>query len=82
MSPARPLFALTVQLREDVFGDPSSLDHVGPGEATVGREHSEVVHKLLVEALSLVRELGPREVTAEPLNTCISLKAQSRSHLI
>lgn len=67
------VFALTVQLWEDVFGDHSCPDHIRPGEATGCCEHSDVIHKLLMEAPPLITEVWPWEVTAESLQTSLSL---------
>lgn len=68
-----------VQLWEDAFGDHSCPDHVKPGEATGGGEHSDVIHKLLMEAPPFVTELRPWEVTAEPLHASLSL-SQTQEH--
>lgn len=53
------LFALTVQLWEDAFGNLSCPDHIRPGEATGGGKHGGVVHKLLMETPTLITELRP-----------------------
>lgn len=44
----------------------------------VGSKHGDVVHKLLMKALSFVAELGPREVPAEPLHAGLSLYTTHR----
>lgn len=53
------MFALTVQMWEDVFGDRGSLDHISPGKATGCCEHGCVVHKLLMEEPPLIAEVRP-----------------------
>jgi len=75
------MIALTVQLREDAFGDRSCPDHGGPGEASGRGEHGGVVHKLLVEAPPLVAELGPGEVAAEPRQAGLPL-SRTQEHAI
>lgn len=73
------VFALTVQPWEDAFGDHSCPDNIWPREATGCGEHGDVIHKLLMEAPSFIAELGPWEVTAEPLHTSLSL-SQKDTH--
>lgn len=69
--------ALTLQLWVDVSGQHGRLGHVGRAEARVDSQHGGVVHKLLMKGLPLVIELGPQEVTAEPVYASIPLETQS-----
>lgn len=54
--------APTIQLGEEGLGHQGGLGNVRPRETARGSEHRDVVHKVLMEVLSLVGELSPCEM--------------------